>query len=119
MSRIEWLIWVVRYGNPRRRATNLTAFFFFEFYSLYCRLNGHKLTHFLDQEPLPAGKYILQRQTLPPGVKLLVKIFPTLQKMHVDHIPYSPEVLEEMKRAGKVVEMVTIFYELRVEGSSK
>jgi len=117
MSRIEWLKWVFKYGNPKTRSQNLRRFFAFEMYSLGCRLNGHKVTHWLEEKSLPAGKYLLIRQPVPLGVKLLDKIFPFGTKTHTKHVPYSPVVAEEMRNAGKTVEFVEISYQLGLNNS--
>jgi hypothetical protein len=61
---------------------------------------------------LPSGKYLLIRQPFPLGVKLLDKVFPFGTKAHTKHLAHSPVVAEEMRNAGKTVEVVEIFYQL-------
>ncbi len=119
MSRIEWLKWVIKYGNPKTRSQNLRRFFAFEAYSLGCRLSGYKITHLLEEKPLPAGKYLLVRQPVPFGVKLLNKVFSFGKETQTEHVPYTPLVAEEMRKAGKTVEIVEVSYRLGFEGSSK
>ncbi len=119
MSRTEWLKWVIKYGNPKTRSRNLKGFFAFEMYNLGCRLSGYKITHWLEEKSLPAGKYLLVRQPVPFGVKLLDKVFPFGKETHTEHVPYTLIAAEEMRKAGKTVEVVDISYRLGVEGSSK
>lgn len=118
MSRIEWLMWMIRYGNPKTRSQNLRVFFAFEMYSLGCRLSGYKITHLLEEKSLPAGKYFLIRKPVPFGVKRLDKVFPFGKETHTEYVPYSPIVEEEMRKAGKTVEVVEISYQLTAEVSS-
>ena len=115
MSRIDWIKWVIKYGNPRTRSQNLSRFLAFELYSLGCRLNGHKVTHWLEEKSLPAGKYLLIRQPVPLGVKLLDKVFHFGTETHSKHMPYSPIMAEEMRNAGKTVEVAEISYQLEFE----
>ena len=97
------------------RPQNLSRFLAFELYSLGCRLNGHKVAHWLEEKSLPAGKYFMIRQPVPLGVKLLDRIFPFGAETHTKHMPYSPATAEEMRNAGKTVEVVEISYQLGIE----
>ena len=115
MSRIDWLKWTIKYGNPRTRSQNLTRFFAFELYKLGCRLNRHEVTHWLEEKHIPAGKYFLIRQPVPLGVRLLHKIFPFGTETQTKHMPYSSVIAEEMRNAGKPVEVVEISYQLGLE----
>ncbi len=76
--------------------------------SLGCCLSGYKIVHLLERKPLPAGKYLLVRQPVPLGVKLLDKIFSFGKETHIEYVPYTPVVAEEMRKAGKPVEGVEI-----------
>jgi hypothetical protein len=105
----------IKYGNPRTRSQNLSRFLAFELYSLGYRLNGHKVAHWLEETSLPPRKYFMIRQPLPLGVKLLDKIFPFGAETHTKHKPYSAVTAEEMRHAGKTVEVVEISYQLRIE----
>ena len=115
MSRVDWIKWIIKYGNPRTRYQNLMRFFAFELYNLGCRLNGHKVTHWLKEKPIPAGKYLLIRKPVPLGVRLLNKIFPFGTETLTKHMPYSSVIAEEMRNAGKAVEVVEISYQLGLE----
>ena len=115
MSRIEWIKWTIRHGNPKTRSENLRAFFAFEIYSLGCRLSGYKISHWLEEESLPGGKYLRIRQPVPLGVKLLDKVFSFGKETHTEYVPYAPAVEEEMKKAGKTVEIIEISRRLAFE----
>lgn len=110
MGRVEWLRWVVRHGNPRTRARNLRGFLAFELYSLWCGLNGYRVTHWLDQKPLPAGRYLLTRRRPPPGVRLLDRVFPFGKEAHAEYTPHTPENEEALRKAGRPVEVVEVAY---------
>ncbi len=118
MNRIEWLKWVIRYGNPKTRSQNLKRFFAFEAYGLGCRLSSHKITHWLEEKSLPAGKYLLVRKPVPFGVKLLDIVFSFGKETHSEHVPYTPLIAEEMRKAGKPVEVVEISYKLGFDSGS-
>jgi hypothetical protein len=115
MSRIDWIKWVIKYGNAKTRSRNLKRFFAFELYSLGCRLNGHKVDHWLEEKSLPPRKYFVIRQPIPLGVKLLDRVFPFGAETHTKHEPYSAAKAEEMRHAGKTVKVVGISYQLGIE----
>jgi hypothetical protein len=112
MTRAEWFIWTIRYGDPRTRSRSLKAALRFELYSLGCRLSGLRVAHWLDEKPLPAGRYLLVKRPVPFGVKLLDRVFHSGRTEHVDHVPYTPEAAEGLKRGGAPVEIVTVSYRL-------
>jgi hypothetical protein len=117
MSRIEWLKWVIfeRPGPSTSRAKQLRLFFIFELYSLLCKLRGYPVPHFLESRSLPAGQYILVRPRLPFSIRLLDRIFPFGKWEHVEYVPYTAKVAEEMREAGKRIEFIEISYQLKVE----
>ena len=119
MNRAEWLKWFVRYGNPKTRTQVMRRVLAFEVYSLGCRLFGHKITHWLEEKPLPSGKYLLVSQPVPLGVRLLDKVFPFGKQTHTQHIPYTTAISEGMREAGKSFEVVEISYQLSLEGSGE
>ncbi len=113
MGRIEWLKWVMRYGNPKTRSRNLSTFLAFEFYSLGCTLSGYPITHWLEESPSrPAGRYVRVVQPAPLTVRTLDKVFPFGEEAHCEYVPYTPEAVEEMRRAGRRVKVVEISYQL-------
>ena len=112
MMRAEWFIWTIRHGDPRTRSRSLKAALKFELYSLGCRLCGYSITHWLDRESPPAGRYLLVNRPVPFGVRLLDKVFPSFRSEHVDYVPYTPEAAEEFKRRGESVEIVVVSYRL-------
>ena len=115
MTRGEWFIWTLRHSNPRTRLRSLKAALKFELYRLGCRLSGYRIPHWLDKKPPSAGQYLLVNRPVPFGVKLLDKLFPSGRSEHVDYVPYTPEVAEELRRRGSLVEIVTVSYRLGVE----
>ena len=119
MNRAEWLKWFVRYGDPETRSQVMRRVLAFEVYSLGCRLFGHKITHWLEEKPLPAGKYLLIRQPVALGVKLLDKVFPFGEQTHTQHVPYMPTIAEGLREAGKPFEVVEISYQLSLEGDGE
>ncbi len=119
MNRTEWLKWFVRYGDPKTRSQVIRRVLAFEVYSLGCRLWGHKITHWLEEKPVPAGKYLLVKQPVPLGVKLLDKVFPFGEQMHRQHVPYVRAIAEGMREAGQPFEVVEISYRLSLEGSGE
>jgi hypothetical protein len=112
MGRIEWLKWVVRYGR-KNRARQIGIVLAFEMYYQFCKLRGYKVDHILDGKFLPAGKYILLNPSLPLSIRLLDKIFPFGKDAHATYVPYTPEVAEVMRKAGKQIEGVEISYEFK------
>lgn len=117
MSRIEWLKSVIKYDKPKNRSRNLKTFFAFEMYYLGCRLCGYRITHWLDANPLPAGKYLLIRKSVPLGVRLLDQLFTFGKEAHTERVPFTPEAAEEMRKAGKAAEVIEISYRLMGESS--
>ena len=115
MNRVEWLKWYVRYGDPKTRSQVIRRVLAFEVYRLGGLLFGHKVTHWLEEQPLPAGKYLLIRRPVPLGVKLLDKVFPFGEQTHTQHVPYLPAVAERMRVAGEPFEVVEISYRLSLE----
>ena len=112
MTRAEWFIWTIRHGDPRTRSRSLKAALGFELYSLGCRLSGYRIPHWLDKKPLPAGHYLLVSRPIPFGVKVLDKVFPSGRLEHVDYVPCTAEAVEELRRGGSPVEVVTVSYRL-------
>ena len=127
MGRIEWLKWRMSFGSRERRAQQLKLFLAFEVYYQLCKLRGYGVNHFLEGQgkPIPegaqpaAGKYILVWPRLPLSVRLLDKIFPFGRHAHAEHIPYTPEMAEEIRGTGRRAEVVEIRYELGFGGSSE
>ena len=117
MNRAEWLKWYVRYGEPRTRSRVIRRVLAFEIYSLGCLLFGHKVIHWLEEQPLPAGKYLVVRHSVPLGVKLLDKVFSFGEQTHTQHVPYLPAIAERMRAGGEPFEVVEISYRLSLEGS--
>ena len=118
MGRIEWLKWVMRHGNPKTRSRNIKAFLAFEFYSLGCTLSGYRIAHWLGESPSrPAGRYVRVVRPAPLAVRALDKVFPFGEEAHSEYVPYTPEVEEEMRRAGRRVKVVEISYRLAMETS--
>ncbi len=113
MSKVEWLMWVIKHGNPKTHAKQLRLFVAFELYNLGCRLSGYTAFDYMNHKSLSAGRYIIVKPPLPLGVRLLNKVFPFGAEAHTEYLPFTPEAAEEMRRAGKVVEGVDISYELR------
>jgi hypothetical protein len=113
MGRIEWLKWIIHHGR-KTRAKQIGTVFAFEVYYQFCKLRGYKVDHILEEKFLPAGKYILLKPRLPLSVRLLNRIFPFGKDAHAKYIRYTPEIAEEMKKAGRHVEGIEISYELRV-----
>ena len=118
MNRAEWLKWYVRYGEPTTRSQVIRRVVSFEIYSLSCLLFGHKVTHWLEEQPLPAGKYLLVRRPVSLGVKLLDKVLPFGEQTHIEHVPYLPTIAERMRSDGEPFEVVEISYRLSLEGNS-
>jgi hypothetical protein len=112
MTRAEWFIWTIRHGNPRTRSRSLRAALKFELYSLGCRLCGHRIPHWLETKPLPAGRYLLVNGPAPIGIRMLDKLFPDCRPEHLEYLPYTQEASEELKRSGKPFEVVTISHRL-------
>jgi hypothetical protein len=117
MSRVEWLKWYLRYGDPETRFQVIGRVLAFEVYSLGCLLFGHKVTHWLKEQPLPAGKYLRVRRPVPFGVRLLDKAFSFGEQTHMQHVPYLSVAAERMKMVGDPFEVVEISYQLSLEGS--
>lgn len=118
MSRVEWLKWVIfEHPGPTSRIKQLRLFLAFELYSLGCRLSGQRVVHFLKQESLPAGRYILIKPPVPVGVRLLDRLFKFGEETHLDYVPYTPEAAEEMRRAGQTVQVIEIAYRIVAGGS--
>ncbi len=69
-------------------------------------------------EPM-GGKYILIWPPLPLSIRLMDRIFPFGRDAHAEYIRYTPEVAEEIKRAGRRAEVVEIWSEFRFVGSGK
>lgn len=114
MSKTEWLKWIIfDYPGPlKSRARQLRLFFTFEVYSQLCKLRGYPVPHFLEARSLPAGQYILVRPRLPLSIRLLDKIFSFGKWEHAEYVPYTATVAEEMKNAGRCIELIEISYEL-------
>ena len=127
MDRIEWLKWRMSFGSRERRAQQLKLFLAFEVYYQLCKLRGYGVHHFLEWQgkPIPAGaepaagKYILVWPRLPLTIRLLDRIFPFGRHAHAEHIPYTPEMVEEIRGTGRRAEVVEIRYELGFGGSSE
>ena len=115
------------FGSRESRARQLKLFLAFEVYYQLCKLRGYGVNHFLawQGEPIPegaqpaAGKYILVWPRLPLSMRLLNRIFPFGKEAHAEHIPYTPDIAEEIRGAGRRAEVVEIRYELRFGGSSE
>jgi hypothetical protein len=127
MSRIEWLKWRMSFGSRKGRARQLKLFLAFEVYYQLCKLRGYGVHHFLEWQgkPVPegalpaAGRYILVWPRLPLSIRLLDRVFPFGRAAHAEHIPHTPEIAEEIRRAGRRAEVVEIRYELRCGDSSE
>ena len=127
MSRIEWLKWGMSFGSRKSRAHQLKLFLAFEVYYQLCKLRGYGVNHFLEWQggPIPEGaqpeegKYILVWPRLPLSIRLLDTIFPFGRDAHAVHIPYTPELAEEIRGTGRRAEVVEIRYELRFGGDSE
>ena len=125
MSRIEWLKWRMSFGSRKGRARQLKLFLAFELYYQLCKLRGYGVNHFLEWEgkPVPegaqpaTGKYILVWPRLPFSIRLLNRIFPFGRDAHAEHIPYTPEIAQEIRDTGRHAEIVEIRYELGFDGS--
>ena len=116
MGRFEWLKWVIRYGNPKTRSRNIRGFLAFEFYSLGCTLSGYRVAHWLEESPSrPAGKYLRLVRTAPLAVRALDKVFSFGEEAHSEYVPYTPEAVDEMRKAGRHVKVVEISYRLGVD----
>ncbi|HJR08969.1 MAG TPA: hypothetical protein VJ842_17050 [Pyrinomonadaceae bacterium] len=113
MTRTEWLIWVLRYGDPKYRYKGIRSAIKFELYSLWWRAKGYKLTHWLDEKPKPAGKYILTKSLPRVAFKIFGKTYCFSEEMPVEYVPYTPELAAELQaRTGKPVKVVEINYRL-------
>ncbi|MBC7795466.1 MAG: hypothetical protein H7Z37_01175 [Pyrinomonadaceae bacterium] len=115
MNKIGWLIWIIKYGNPKTRNKSFKGYLALETYILCRRLIGHKIpgwTEQFNQKPLPAGKYILIKKPAPFAVELLNKVFTFGKEAQIEYLPYSPTVEAEMKAAGKMPEVREISYKL-------
>ncbi|HZG51335.1 MAG TPA: hypothetical protein VEZ40_04290 [Pyrinomonadaceae bacterium] len=127
MGRIEWLKWRMSFGSRKSRARQLRLFLAFEVYYQLCKLSGYGVNHFLEWQgkPVPEGaqpmegKYILVWPRLPLPIRLLDRLFRFGRLAHAEHIPYTPEMAEEIKSTGRRAELVEIRYELRSGGSSE
>jgi hypothetical protein len=125
MSRIEWLKWRMSFGSRRSRARQLKLFLAFEVYYQLCKLRGYGVNHFLEWQgkPMPEGsqpmegKYIRVWPRLPLSIRLLDKVFPFGRDAHAEHIPYTPDMAEEIRSTGRCAEVVEIRYELYFDGS--
>lgn len=116
MGRVEWLKWLMRYGNPKTRARNLGGFLAFELYSLGCALSGYRVTHWLEERPpRPAGKYLRVVRPAPLPVKLLDKVFPFGEETHSEYVSYTPEAAAEARTAGGRVKVVEISYRITMD----
>ena len=113
MTRTEWLIWVLRYGDPKYRYKGIRSAIKFELYSLWWRARGYKLTHWLNEKPKPAGKYILTKSLPRVAFKIFGKTYCFSEEMPVEYVPYTPELASELQaRTGKPVKVVEINYRL-------
>ena len=120
MGRIEWLQWRMSFGSRKSRAQQLKLFLAFEVYYQLCMLRGYRVNHFLEWEgkQIPegaqpgAGKYILVWPRLPLSIRLLDRIFSFGRHAHAEHIPYTPDMAEEIRGSGSRAEVVEIRYEL-------
>ena len=118
MGRVEWLKWVMRYGNPKTRSRDIRGFLAFEFYSLVCALSGYRIAHWLGARPaMPEGRYLRVVRPAPLAVRALDKVFSFGEEAHSEYLPYTPEVEEEMRRAGRRVKVVEISYRLTMDTS--
>ena len=116
MGRIEWLKWVMRYGNPKTRSRNIRGFLAFELYSLGCTLSGYRIAHWLGEGPSrPEGRYLRVVRPAPLAVKALDKVFSFGEEAHSEYVPYTAEGMEEMRRAGRQVKVVDVSYRICVE----
>jgi hypothetical protein len=116
MGRVEWLKWVMRYGNPKTRSRNIVGFLAFECYSLGCVLSSYRVAHWLDERPSrPGGRYIRIVRPAPLAVQVLDKVCPFGEEAHSEYVPYTPEAVEEMQRSGRRYEVVEISYRLCVD----
>lgn len=111
MSRLEWLKWMLRYGNPQTRTSQLQRFFIFEMYYLCYKLSGYKLIHWLEQPSLPEGTYLRVKRLASLATKLLDRIF-VKGEYPVEYISYTPEAAEELSKAGRHFELVNISHRL-------
>jgi hypothetical protein len=125
MGRIEWLKWRMRFGSRESRAQQLKLFLAFEVYYQLCKLRGYRVNHFLGWQgkPIPEGaqplegRYLLVWPRLPLSIRLLDRIFPFGRHAHAEHLPYTPEMAEEIRGTGRRAEVVEIRYELGFGGS--
>ena len=118
MGRIEWLKWVMRYGNPKTRWRNIRGFLAFEFYSLGCALSGYPITHWLEERsPRPAGRYVRVVRPAPPAVRALDKVFSFGEEAHSEYVPYTPGFEEDVRRAGGRAKVVEISYRIGMDAS--
>ena len=112
MGRLEWLRWVLRHGTPNTRLRQVRLFFAYEFYRACAQLCGYDIPRWLDDWWVPAGRYLVIRRTPPLPLRLLDRVFPFGDEVHVKHVPYTPELAEERRKKGEPVEVKEISYVL-------
>jgi hypothetical protein len=66
-----------------------------------------------------AGRYILVWPRLPLSIRVLDRVFPFGRGAHAEHIPYTPELAEEIRGTGRRAEVVEIRYKLGFGGGSE
>ena len=111
MKGIAWLIWVARYGNVKTHDKNLKYFAAFELYYLWVKLRGQKLTHWLEESSLPAGKYIVTKAIPYVGFNLFGRAYCFIEETPVEYVPYTPELARELsEKAGKPMRTEEISY---------
>ena len=113
MTRTAWLIWVLRYGDPRYRYKGIREAITFELYSLWWKAKGQNVPHWLESNPRPAGKYILTKLIPRVGFEIFGKTYCFSEEMPVEYVPYTPELARELQaRTGKPVKVVEINYRI-------
>ncbi len=112
MKKIEWLIWVLRWGTPKNRARNIRHFTTVEAYRLWCWLKGQRIADpFFDEHPLPAGKYIIVQAIPRLSFRLFRWEYCFSQEIPVEYAPYSSELEHQLReQTGKPVRVENISY---------
>lgn len=112
MSRLSWLLWVLRYSDPETtRFKSIRHAIIFELYFQWRALRGRRVTHFLEQEPLPPGKYLLTNVIPPIRVSIAGRKLTFSDEMAVEYAPYTPELASRLKaQTGRPVKVVDVSY---------